>query len=394
VRNPRSRRVPEFARALVLGAALAGAALLGPTPRAAAEGDVPLDRFFKGAVIGLDGTKIRLRYDFSTTDQIDDWPQGQPFNVMPDPTTSTVLSEGRMLVRGMIGIRHIGEWEGDLVLTARIIPDGTKDIGSFLSSPEQLDDYVSYSIAETYWHGWDGKAGGETGMMKFGKQYATSTKGGYTGFRYLDFRRPTVDPTAGKPVAWTFGRRGDKLLLTMDDLKLDSVEPGNRLKVLQAGFYAMKSSMAVDDIVIEGTLAPKYVATKHLSLRTERPIVPDAAAGLDPAVTALIEGFRAGKESVSKLVAVVADASRTDADRGAAVAAIKAGPRRSLPAVTDLLFSTDLKSRTYGIEIVKAMTGKNYGYDPRGGEKARGNAVKKLNDDMAAHPELLQGSAG
>ena len=379
------RRIAALSLLLAVGAT-------APSVRpAAAAGEVPLDKFFKGAVIGLDGAKVRLRYDFSSAEQMADWPNGQPFNVMPDPTTSTGAAEGRMYVRGMIGVRHVAEFEGDVAVTAKLIPDGVKDIGSFVSSPEQVDDYATYSIAETYWHNWDNKPGGESGMMKFGKQYATTTKGGYTGFRYLDFRRPTVDPVAGKPVAWSFGRRGDKLFMTMDDLKLDSMEPGNKLKLMQVGFYSMKSSMTVDDVVVEGTLSAKFVAAKKLVLRTDRPVVDEAPSGADPAVVALVEGYRAGKESATKLVAVVGDAARADGDRAAAAAALKAGPKKALPAVVDLLYSADLSARTHGVDILKALAGKTYGYDPRGSEKSRQAAVRKLNDEL---PKLLKESGG
>lgn len=374
---------------VLLGVGAAGP-VAGPTPASAA-GEVPLDKFFKGAVIGLDGTKVRLRYDFSSKEQLADWPNGQPFNTLPDPTTSTGVAEGRLFVRGMIGVRHVGEWEGDVVVTAKLIPDGVKDIGSFVSSPEQVDDYATYSIAETYWHKWDGKPGGDSGMMKFGKQYATTQKGGYTGFRYLDFRRPTVDPVAGKPVAWSFGRRGDKLFMTMDDLKLDSMEPGNKLKLMQVGFYAMQSSMTLDDVVVEGTLAPKYLAANKLALRTDRPIAADVAAGADPAVVAILEGYKAGKESATKVVSIVGDAARPEGDRAAGAAALKAGSKKALPAVVDLLYSADLAARTYGIDIVKALAGKTYGYDPRGGEKSRQTAVRKLNEDL---PKLLKDAGG
>ena len=52
-------------------------------------GDVALDTFFHGAVIGLDGTKVRLRYDFSTPDQRKDWVDGVSWNVPKDPLPET-----------------------------------------------------------------------------------------------------------------------------------------------------------------------------------------------------------------------------------------------------------------------------------------------------------------
>ena len=73
---------------------------------------------------------------------------------------------------------------------------------------------------------------------------------------------------------------------------------------------------------------------------------------------------------------------------------MKSGPHKALPAVIDVLYSADLKARQLGIEIVKAMTGNSYGYDPRGSDKGRQTAVRRLNDDLSKHPEMLSGGGG
>lgn len=386
--------MPISVRAVVLLLCGAAPSVVGGRGAAeAAAGDVALDAFFKGAVVGIDGTKVRLRYDFSTKEQAADWPEGVAFRVPRDAGDSATVSEGRLAVRGSTGARHVAEWEGDVTVTARLVPDGTKDIGAVLSSPDQVEDYVVYTIAETFFHNWDKPgSGGDTGMMKFGKQYATADKPGLVGFRYLDYRRPTVDPAPGKPLAWAFGRKGGEVFLALDDLKLDSPEPGNKLKVLHVGFYAVKSAMTVDDIVIEGTLAPRYVAAKKLAMRTDKPLAAETTAGIDPAVAALVEGYAAGSESAVKVVGVVGDAARPEADRRAAADALKKGPRKALPAVVDLLYSPEVKIRTLGLEILKSLTGKTYGYDPKASEKARAAAVRRLNEDLSSKPELLQGS--
>ncbi|MCC7139386.1 MAG: hypothetical protein IT460_13265 [Planctomycetes bacterium] len=383
------------ARGIAVGLALAALAFAPRSTVAAPTGEVALDTFFHGTVIGLEGTKVRLRYDFSTKEQAADWPEGAGFRVPRDVGDSAGVAEGRLAVRGSTGTRHVAEWEGDITVTAKLIPDGVKDIGSVVTSPDQPEDYVLYSIGETYFHGWDHPgSGGDTGMMKFGKQYATADKPGLVGFRYLDYRRPPTDPTPGKPVVWSFGRKGAEVFLTLDDMKLDSPEPGNKLKVLQVGFYAVKSAMTVDDIVIEGTLSPRYLAAKKIALRTDKPIVAETGAGVDPAVRTLAEAYAAGKESAVKVVGVVGDAARPEGDRRAAADALKRGPRKALPAVIDLLYNAEPKIRTLGLEIVKSLTGKTYGYDPKASEKARAAAVRRLNDDIAANPALLQGNGG
>jgi hypothetical protein len=366
-----------------------------PAPAAA----VALDDHFHGELIGLDGTKVKLRYDFASADQRKDWVDWLPWAIEKDAGDGVALGDGRLSMRGSAGARHVGEWEGDLSVTCRMIPDGVKDIGSYLGSDEMSSDYASFTIAETFFHGWDKKPGGETGMMKFGKQFALSKTGGFTGFRYLAFRRPTVEPSPGKPVAYGFGRIGEKYFLRVDDLDLDSKEPPPRLRGLVAGFYAVKSSMAVDDVVIEGVLSPRWLAAKNVALRASRPIATQGAGNagpaVDPAVQALLLAYREGKESALKLVDVVRDTSRPESDRAAVAEALKKGPRKALDALVDVLYSPDVKVRAMGIDIVKALTGgKSYGYDPKAGEKARGAAVSKLRKDLNDNPKMTEGSGG
>ena len=389
-------RLPSIAvLALGLAASLGGgqAGAADPVPGA----EVALDAFFHCAVIGLDGTKVKLKYDFSNAEQKADWVEGVPWRIAKDTADGIEVAQGRLAVRGSVGARHIAEWEGDLLVTCRMIPDGTKDIGAYLGSEEAPDDYVTFSIGETYFHNWDNKAGGETGMMKFGKQYVVgSGKAGFVGFRYLASRMPTADTVPGKTSLFAFGRKGPSVLLTVDDLKLDSHEPPKLLPSLEPGFYAIKSSVAVDDVVLEGTISPKWLAAHKVGLRTIRPIVSGAevAAAVDPAVQALVDAYKKPGESPAKLVDLLKDSTRPEADRQAAIGALKSGPRKAVNAVIDLLYSTEVKVRALGIDIVKALLGKSYGYEPKAGEKSRGDAVKRLNKDLQDHPELTQGSGG
>ena len=368
-----------------------------PVPVPAApipDGEIALDRFFHGAVVGLDGTKIRLKYDFSTPAQEKDWVLGVPWKIAKDAADGISFADGRLAVRGNVGAHHFAEWEGDLFVTCRLIPDGVKDIGAYLTSPDQIEDYATYTLAETYFHGWDNKTGGETGMMKFGRQFAVG-KGGYTGFRYLAMKMLRPEPAAGRPIAFSFGRKGDSLVMTSDDTKLASLEPGNPLKTIQPGFYAIQGSVAVDEIVLEGTLSPRYVALHKLVMRTEKPLaaettpapapgVPPAPAAVDPALTALIAAYAKGDRSANDLARAIGESTRPEIDRTAAASALKAGPHRAVGAAIDLLYSPDVKTRAYGIDVVKALTGKDYGYDPKAGEKARSGAIRKLQADLPA----------
>ena len=397
---PRSSATRRRAAGLALLAATAGAspARAGDPPAApAGKGPVALDEFFHGEVIGLDGTKVRLRYDFGAADQRKDWTDWTPWSAPKDAGDAVTLADGRLSFRGSVGARHVGEWEGDVSVTCRMIPDGVKDIGSYLGSDQMIDDYASFTIAETFFHGYDKKPGGDTGIMKFGKQFALSKTGGFIGFRYLSFRKPPTDPVPGKAASYGFGRQGEKYFLAFEDMKLESNEPPPRLRGVVAGFYAVKSSMAVDDVVIEGALTPRWLAAKGVALRSSKPIAGGgaAAAAIEPATAALLAAYRQGTEGPLKLVDLVMDGARPDADRAAAAEALKKGPKKALRAVVDLLYSPDVKVRTTGLDVIKTLTGgKTYGYDPKAADKARGAAVQRFTKDLADHPEMLEGTGG
>jgi hypothetical protein len=365
-------------------------------PAPAPAGGTALDVFFHGSVVGIDGAKVKLRYDFSTADQQKDFLDGVPWPIAKDAADGFGIANGQLTVHGNAGARHVADWEGDLVVTCRLIPDGVKDIGAFASTPDSSTDYATYTIGETYFHNWDKKAGGETGMMKFGKQFANNDgKGGFTGFRYLSSRMPTTPPASGRACAFGFGRRGDKLWMNVDDLKLDSNDLPPRMKTLRWGFYSIQSSMSVDEVLVEGTIAKAWLDLHRVALRTEKPVGSAApTVEIDPAVRTVVDDFKAGKATPLKVVEVLGDASRSDADRAALVDALKTGPRKGvLTATKDLLYAADVKVRAAGIDVVKGLTGKTYGYDPKAGEKARRAAVGRLLKDLEDHPDLGNGPA-
>jgi hypothetical protein len=391
-----ARHRPARAALLALAASALGAG--AAAPRACADdplAPVPLDRFFAGDVVGLDGEKVRLRYDFSKPEHAKDWPEGLPIPVdFRKEGTKTSFEGGRLTLRGSTGVRHRAEWQGDVLVSCRLIPDGTKDFGGFLMSNEVATDYVTYTVAETVFHGWDKKPGGDTGMIKFGAQWAPDRDKGFNGFRYMTLRPLDPPPSAGTALGTSFGRKGGKCVMTVGPLELESNEPGKRMAVVTPGFYCLESAFSVDDVTVEGRLAKRFVTANRLAMKTEAPLVAEAASGVDPAVAALVEAYGAGKESASSLVKAAGDTTRSPADRAALVGALRKGPRRAAVAAVDLLYHADPGVRGAGVDVIRSLLGKDYGYDPKGSPKARAAAIQRLNKDLQEHPELLEGTAG
>lgn len=371
--------------------------LLVTLPRlGAARGDgeagTPLDRFFKGQVVALKGKDLSLRYDFSTKAQLDDWKEGVPWPITKEAGQAIGWFDERLEVKGSTGARHVAEWAGDIWITCTLTLDNDKDLGAFVNPADEGDSYVSYTLNETFFHSWDNKTGGQHSILKFGKQFreAGATKD-FIGFRYIVSRPPSTPIKAGDVVPFGFGIEKGKLGLDVPEFQLRGKDIGKALKQHRPGFYAVRGRMLVDNVLITGRLSDEYVAVEKLALRTEKPLADPALAGSDPAVVALVEGYKAGRTPASELVRGVGDVAQAKLARDALAGALASGPRRAVKDVIDLLYRPDVESRAYGSDIVKRLLGKDYGYVPKASEEQRSEAIRRILDDLKKNPALLDG---
>jgi hypothetical protein len=381
--------------AVVVALLLLPLGVLSPAPSAARAADQdlkPLDRFFRGRITALDPKTrtVTIRYDFSKEEQLKDWPEGMPFPVERVQGQVVKWFDEMLEIQGSTGVRHIGAWKGDLLVKATIVPDAEKDMGGILHPADGAEDIATFTLLESYFHGWDGKSGGQNSIIKFGKQWreAGSTKD-YIGFRYVAQRPPVTPLVVGRPVSLVFGLDKGRLVMTSGEAELKGKDLGKRLKETKPGFYTVAARMLVDDVEITGELAPDWLKEQGLGLTTETPI-ETALAGVDPETRAAVEAYAKGGVPPTALLAVVKDGNRSDESRQAAADALAAGTKSSVPHVLDLLYDADLATRTRGIQVVKALLGKDYGYNPKASEAARSAAIRKINDDLKEHPELLQ----
>jgi hypothetical protein len=375
----------------LLAAALAGA--LGTAAPARGE-DAPkaLDQYFKGAVIGLKGKVVTLRYDFSTEEQLADWVEGVPWPIEKSEGQVVRWLDEKLEVKGSTGSRHKAEWTGDVWTRCTLVPDADKDIGAFTAPSDMSDNYVTYSLVERYFHAWDNHAGGGHGIMKFGKQWRESGSAEFIGFRYVIERMPMQPMKVGTPIEFGFGI--EKSMLGMDVPELQPLrgrDPGVRMKEFHPGFYAVNGRLLVDNVVITGRLSDEWLAREGVALRTVQPIPEPGVAVEDPRVRALVEGYAQAKVPAADLIKVVGDAGAAKPSRDAAAAALSAGPKKAVRGVIDLLYRPDVESRTYGCDIVRKLLGKDYGYNPKGSEEKRSEAIKKINEDLKRNPGLLEG---
>lgn len=372
---------------------------VGPAPRASAAPAEPaaagkaLDAFFKGQVIALKGKDLTLRYDFSTQEQLNDWREGVPWPIAKETPQGIAWFDQRLEVKGSTGARHLAEWSGETWVTCTLTLDADRDVGGFLSPADEGDCYAAFSLVEKYFHAWDAHAGGLHSILKFGREFreAGSAKD-FIGFRYVDRRPPPTPVKAGDVLTFGFGLQKGKLGLDCAGLELRGKDLGSkRFKEYRPGFYTIKGRLLVDNVVISGRLADGWVAAERLALRTDKPLPDPASLALDPAVQGLIDGYRAHTTPAADLVKAVGDGGSTKAARDALVEALGAGPRKAVNDVLDLLYRPEVEVRTAGIEVVRRLLGKDYGYAPKGSEEQRSEAIRRLLDDLKKKPTLLDG---
>ncbi len=353
-------------------------------------GDEPgraLDTFFKGRITRFDAKTLTLHYDFSKKEQMEDWPAGIPFPIEKLPDQDVRWFDERLEVRGNTGAGHLAVWRGDIEVRCHITPDAEKDLGGYLVPSPESDDLATFTLAETYFHGWDKHSGGQLSILKFGKQWRErGSSADFIGFRYVADRPLDPPMQVGHAVDMMYGIKGGKLVLQVGDVDLAGRDIGTKFKNERPGFYTVKGRMLVDDVDITGRLDPAWMKAHDLAWRLETPLTAVAA---DPEAEKAIEAYGKGQAAAADIVKIVGDLSRPEPVRQAAAEALGKGPKKAVPATLDLLYHADPDVRSLGIGIVKALLGKDYGYKATGSESSRSVAIRRLNEDLKDHPELL-----
>ena len=361
--------------------------------RADASDTKALDEYFKGKVTALDGKTVTLLYDFRKKDQVKDWYNRIPHRIKSRKGQGIKWFDSKLQVVGNAGARHKAEWIGDIMVTATITPDMDKDFGCYLSPVSETEDFATFSWVETYFHAFDGDAGGLNSIIKFGDQWregdATEE---YIGFRYVTRKPPKVKPSPGNPIRASFGLQKKKLIFKLPEYELKGSDKGKRLKRMFCGFYAIKGRILIDNIEITGQLASDWMKRERVELRTAKPIGGAGDGALDPETQEMIALHNKGKSKATRgLLDILKDESRPAGEHQAVLQALSTGPKKVVRNAIELLYHPQVPVRAFGIEIVKAHLGKDYGYNPKGSEKSRSTAIKALNKDLKDNPGLLKG---
>ena len=399
--HTRGRRSSPRLRRLTCGVVALGLVLVGGGPlrrdgglrHAEAAGKKALDEYFKGAVVGLEGKTVTLRYDFREKDQIKDFEDQKPFNLSTRKGQKMGWFDEKLEVVGNAAARHRAEWEGDLEVEATFVADTDKDIGLFMSPVTGENDFVIFTLTETNFHKWDKSPGMLNSIIKFGDQWREGdATADFTGFRYIDRKTPKEKLAPGQQIRVTAALQKGKLLMTGPDFSLKGKDMGKKkLKRVFVGFYTIKGRMLLDNIVIKGQLAPDWLRRRKVELRTTKPIGAASSDGLDAATQAMMADHAKGKSKATRgLVRKLQDESLSEDAQSAICEALAKGPKKAVRYAQDLLYHEREAVRAHGIRIIKGLLGKDYGYKAKHSEKKRSAAIRRMNEDLKKNPDLLK----
>jgi hypothetical protein len=367
----------------------------GGLPPAAAQDSAPdagrkplLDELLKGRILRLDGNQVEIRYDFSDPAQLGDWVEYRPFRVMGE--WEFKIEGDALKLKGSGALHHRATFLNEVEIEYDLVPWSDRDLGTVISEDAEGEQFVLYSVNDIYFQKFDGVRVPQHMITRFGVA-DSSIKADEHAFRYV---ARGADPKirTHQKIHIRAGKKGLDDHFLIGEREYKGVEPGRPITQLHVGVYTVKSSALFDDVIVRGKLSPVWVEREKVELALAAPPQPEAVGPSkeDQAAQERITRFEAGTVTGEDLLPVLSDAGVSPALRQTAAASLAAsGHRNVVPKAVSLLYSEDLTTRQLGDQVIRALSGKNFGYDPRSDAEKRSKAIQKLLQYIQKNPAMF-----
>lgn len=219
---------------------------------------VPLDRHFKGEIVEFGKGRIRLRWDWSQEEQLDDFETFVPVRASLDGGFE--WSEGALTGRGTGGLRLRFGLESDFsVRVAGNLLD-PHDLGIVLAKPDASDETVLCLVQDRFFTQWDAAAGNTNMINKLGGIPPEAP--GRVEFRYVD-RQPKPAMARGADVRLEVVRKARRTEFRITPGKGETVtlagdDPTPSFPVLSPGLYTSGGSATFGQLEIEGLISKDW----------------------------------------------------------------------------------------------------------------------------------------
>jgi len=295
-------------------------------------------------------------------------------------------------MKGTGAIHHRATFRDKVALEFDMVPASDRDMGGVVSEDAESEQYVLYSVNDLYFQKFDGGRKPQHMVTRFGV-VDPSEPAGNKVFRYVA-RGQKPEVRTHQSMHLIVEKEGKEDTFTIVDTVYKGREPGRTLSELHVGFYVVKSSAAFTGVTIRGRLSPKWLEKAKVSLTLSEPLPQVGPSEADLNAQKVVGRFDVGTADALDVLEVIANAEVSFAIReSGAQALIAAGDKKLVPKVVGLLYADNVETRTLGRDLVRGLTNKNFGYDPKADEEKRSKGIQKIIQYIQKNPKLF-GDAG
>jgi hypothetical protein len=396
-------RTTPIVACLVAASALTAAAGDGAAPAQPAQALVPVEKFFKGKVVKVEGRSIEIAYDFADAAQLDDFELSIPFRAIK--TIARTIEIGQLRITGTGCLRHKAVFDKTAGASATLTPVKNHDFGFAVTEEHESEVFTLYCLFDKYFGLGDNKTIAQNMIIKFIPRDPKANKDGRQDWRYCGTHGQKPEIERGAQYKVEIERGDNQSRFVINDWKTGGKEWDRDLFTQMVSLYGYEADFKVDDLVIRGTLDPGWIERHHVDLSTWKP--PVAPPPVDPnapvkptgtstppelaaRVRAKIDGWPA-ETKPADMAALLRDAVVPEDLKSEAVQkVVAAGEKRLVPFLVDGLYADDEPSRRFTYDALAKLAGKSFGYRSDAPEDQRKKAIQAVNDYLKKHAAEFQ----
>lgn len=383
------------------GSTLAGDAPSGgPAAGGPAAGKVPVETFFKGKIVKLEGRSIELAYDFATATQLEDFEPSIPFRAIK--TIASSLMNGQLHLTGTGSFRHKAIFGETIAAAVTLTPVKNRDFGLAVTEERESEVFTLYCLYDRYFGAGDNVHVPQNMIIKFIPRDPKVNTDGRQDWRYCGSRGQKPEIERGVPYKVTMERAANESRFTVADWESKGKEASRDLTSQRFALYAYDGDFKADDLTLRGMLDPAYIERNKIDLASWKPPAPEgspasgapAGVGAVPEAAARLRARIAGyplETKPSEMAALLRDPSLPADVRAEAVQkAVATGQKKIVPFLVDGLYAEDEASRRDSYEVLTKLCAKSFGYRADAAPEARKKAIPAINEYLKKHAPEFQ----
>jgi len=353
---------------------------------AAAKKTTAVQAAFRGKVAKFKARRITLEYDLTKEESFEDFFELNPFLAEPHGGFRIDAENGAIVGDGLGALCHKAVFEADVAISFTVVSPKPYDIGLTLLQPGLTDQFLLFSLADTFFSIKDRQTPRQHMITVVGAKDGGGGRG-ESLFRYL-IRSKTPVLKAGREIEVEVLKRGNRNRFVFGKKTLSTEDRYGKFPEVQPAFFVLNSSMRITKLTIKGKLTEAWLKKHEIPWdpkEVDKEKLPEIKvprqnrSGKDPTGRRGGSRDRGGTAFGGRgLIGRLSDSSLDEKDRQKAADGLTKDnvKKDEFRGLIDCLYKTDLTTRTLAIKVLKRVTGKTLGYHPKAPENSREKAIR------------------